>query len=501
MPRHAARLVLGRSARSALPITPRTFSTTPRHFDDDDAGDIKPTTTTRRERSVAAASALGAMSRPSEPTPNAARQKPQQVLDARSLSARRPSNVVRPPAPGGARPGNVISLKSLPRKPADDGVGAGGPVFRSLGGYGRGGQGGEGGRGGRPAQRGGSGQGRFVNRTTGPGFTRATESYSGSGGRFPARAGGASASARGGGGGGRGRGRGGRGSTRGGGGARKPRSDNDKKKDEDERNNGGMEAMDQEVKAFVQEQEVGGKATAYTPSTTLESLVGWGPAVATNTALGQADIAMRNVRIMGGGRPLAEGEQSFKINEVKSWLARNKPIFFSSLDQKKAVMETLSHERKERIIQANMDATVKEIQKTTGDNWGAFVSALKEWSAKMPSTELGRKLAASVGENATPEAWLRAVAEHKANTNLTALAVGYKTQNTKTTREAIARYALKGEHPEVKYSEDLFGKLAMYHAHGSTYRITDGDKFDEKMRKLITVPVAGKAAPKARARS
>lgn len=479
MPRHAARLVLGRSTRATLPIRPRSFSSTPRTFDDDDDAS-KPT---RRERSIAAASALGAMSRPSEPTPNPV-QKSSQVLDARRLGASRPPNVVRPPA-AGARPGNVISLKSLPRRAGDDSR----PVFRRLAGFdgGKGSQDSQGGQDVRPA-RGGGQAGRFTRRATSTGFSRATESYSGSGGRFQARPGG------------RGGGRGGM-RGRSSGGARKPRSDNDKKKDEDERNNGGMSAMDEEVRAYVLEQEVGGRGTPYTPSTTLESLVGWGPAVATNTALGQADIAMRNVRVMGGGRPLVEGEQSFKINEVKTWLSRNKPIFFSSIDQKKAVMDTLSHEKKEKVIQANMDATVREIQKTTGDNWGAFVGALKEWSAKMPSTELGKKLAPSVGENATPEAWLRATAEYKANANFAALAEGYKTQNTKTTREAIAKFALKGEHPEVKYAEDVFGKLAMYHAHGSTYRTTDGDKFDEKMRKLLRVPVAGKAAPKAQARS
>lgn len=283
--------------------------------------------------------------------------------------------------------------------------------------------------------------------------------------------------------------------------ARKPRRDNDKKKDEDEKNS-GLGAMDEEVRAYIREQEVGGVARPYTPCTTLESLVGWGPAVATNTALGQADTVMRNVRVMGGGRPHAEGEQSFKINDVKTWLSRNKPIYFSSIEQKKAAMETLSHEKREKVIQANMDAIVQEIQKKNGNNWGAFVGAFKEWAAKMPSTEHGKKLAVSLGEHATPEAWLRAAAEHKANANLDALAVGYKTQNTKTTREAIVKYALKGEHPEVKYSQDVWGKLAMYHAHGSTYRATDGEKFDEKMRKLIKVPVAGNAAPKAaRARS
>lgn len=287
--------------------------------------------------------------------------------------------------------------------------------------------------------------------------------------------------------------------------ARKPRSDNDKKKDEDARNNGGMAAMDEAVRAYVREQEVGGVERPYTPSTTLESLVGWGPAVATNTALGQADIAVRNMRIMGGGRPMAEGEQSFKINEVKTWLARNKPIFFSGVEQKKAVMETLSHDKRDKVVQRNIDATVREIQKTTGNNWGAFVEGLKKWAAELPSTEHGRKIAEAAGKHATPEALLKAFAQHKADANLSALAQTYKTQNTKTTREAIVKYALKGEHPEVRYAEDVYGKLAMYHAHGSTYRISDGEKFDEKMRKLIKVPVAGKAAaaaaPRAQARS
>ncbi|KUI61492.1 hypothetical protein VP1G_08669 [Cytospora mali] len=476
MPRHAARLVLGRSARATLPLKPRGFSTTPRRLDDDDAS--KPT---RRERSVAAASALGAMSRPSEPTHTSPERK-SQVLDARRLGANRPTTVVRP-ANLGAKP-NVISVQSLPQRPG----GASGSFVRRVVF--------DDNRGGRPPPQGNAAPtGRFVGRSAGPGGSRPSQPYNGSRGRFQARPGGGGAA------------RGGFGGARGGGGmrgrpkgAKKARSDSDKKKDEDERNNGGMSAMSEDVKAYVREQEVG-ELRAYTPSTTLESLVGWGPAVATATALGQADITMRNVRIMGGGRANVEGEQSFKINEVKHWLARNKPIFFSSIEQKKAVMETLSHEKKEKVIQANMDATVMEIQKKAGNNWGAFVEAFKAWAANMPSTELGKKLVKSVGEHATPEAWLRATAEHKANANLQALAEGYKTQNTKTTREAIAKYALKGEHPEVKYAEDVWGKLAMYHAHGSTYRISDGEKFDEKMRKLIRVPVAGKAAPKAQARA
>ncbi|ROW14801.1 hypothetical protein VPNG_03716 [Cytospora leucostoma] len=474
MPRQAARLVLGRSARTTLPIRTRNFATTPRRHIDDDAS--KPTT--RRERSVAAASALGAMSRPSEPTRNAAasQQTSSPVLDARSLGASRPrpASVVRPVSLGGSggRPSNVINVRSLPRRADGD---APKLLFRRTGQDGKTFEGPP-----RPT-------GRFVRRTDGPGIARAPQ-QGGSSGRFQARPGG-----RGGAGGGM------RGQPKRQ--ARKPRSDNDKKKDEDERNNGGLAAMDEEVKAYVRQQEVGGVERPYTPSTTLESLLGWGPAVATNTALGQADIAVRNVRIMGGGRPLAEGEQSFKINEVKTWLARNKPIFFSSIEQKKAVMETLSHDKRDKVVQRNIDATVREIQKTTGNNWGAFVEGLKKWAAELPSTEHGKKIAESAGKHATPEALLKAFAQHKADANLAALAQTYKTQNTKTTREAIVKYALKGEHPEVKYAEDVYGKLAMYHAHGSTYRISDGEKFDEKMRKLIKVPVAGKAAaPKAQAR-
>lgn len=483
MPRQAARLVLGRSARAALPLRPRPFSTTPRRLDDD-AG--KPT---MRERSVAAASALGAMSRPSNPTESLQQQESSRVLDARRLGANRPAPAVvrRPVTPGGPA-SNVISLKSLPRR--SDGSAR--PLVRRTSFP----EGGQGGQGGRPDQGAATGAtGRFVRRPTGAGIARASNS---GGGRFQGRAGGGGGGGRVGGGGGGGGGGGMRGRSKT---ARKPRSDDDKKKREDDAKNGDMSAMDAEVRAYVREQEIGGVARAYTPSTTLESLIGWGPAVATNTALGQADLAVRNMRLMGGGRPYVEGEQSLKFNEVRTALARNKPIFFTTIGQKKAAMETISHEKRERVIQRNMDATIQEIQKTTGDNWGAFVGAFKEWSAKMPSTEIGKKLAGSVGKNPTPEAWLRALAEYKANANLNALAVGYKTQNTKTAREAITKYALKGEHPEVKYAEDVYGKLAMYHAHGSTYRAADGQKFDEKMRKLIRVPVAGNAAPKAQARS
>lgn len=277
---------------------------------------------------------------------------------------------------------------------------------------------------------------------------------------------------------------------------KKPRSDDDKKKkDGDEAANSGLKSLDEEVQAYVREQQVGGPERAYKPSVTLESLVGWGPAVATNTALGQADMAFRSVKVLGGGRGAGEEEQSFKIDDVKKWLVANKPIYFSNVEQKKAVIQTLSHEKRDKLVQKFMDAIVKDIQKKNGNNWGAFVGSFKAWAAKLASSEKGKQLSESlVKSNARPEDWLKAVAEARATAELENMARKYKTQNTKNTKEAIQKYVLKGEHPEIKYAEDVYGKLATYHAQGSTYTIADGVKFDERIRKLIKVPAAGQAA-------
>lgn len=273
------------------------------------------------------------------------------------------------------------------------------------------------------------------------------------------------------------------------------KSDEDKKKERDEAKKSGLDSLDEEVQAYVREQAVGGPERAYKPSVTLESLVGWGPAVATNTALGQATMAFRSVKVLGGGRGAGEEEDSFKIDDVRKWLVANKPIYFSNVEQKRAVIETLSHEKRENLVQKFMTRTVKEIQKENDNNWGAFVESFKAWAAKLASSEEGKQLGESlVKSNARPEDWLRAAAEAWAAAVLEDHSRKYKTNNTKKTREAIQKYVLKGEHPEVKYAEDVYGKLATYHAHGSTYTIADGVKFDERIRKLIKVPAAGQAA-------
>lgn len=476
MPRQAVRLVLGRGAKAPSITRLRTFSTTPKRRDDDAS---KPPT--RRDRSVAAASAIGAMSRSSQPS-----QRPQGSSPSsqrKPVGARNPATVPHTAALGGRLGANVISVRSLPKR---DGDGAK-PLVRRLDLSRGGAQGSQGFQ--RPRtgpEGGGAGGGRFAPGPNGPRFARPPGNQGQKGSqpasRFRAALGGSKRPA----------------GKRAGFGKKTRRSDDDKKKDKKDREaerDTSLKALDEEVQVYVREQQVGGPERAYKPSVTLESLVGWGPAVATNTALGQANMAFRSVKVLGGGRGAGEEEQSFKIDDVKKWLVANKPIYFSNMEQKKAVIQTLSHEKRDKLVQKFMDAIVKDIQQKNGNNWGGFVEAFKAWAAKLASSEKGKKLDESlVKSNAPPEAWLKAVAEARATAELEKMARMYKTQNTKNTKEAIQKYVLKGEHPEVKYAEDVYGKLATYHAQGSTYTIADGAKFDERIRKLIKVPASGQAA-------
>lgn len=261
----------------------------------------------------------------------------------------------------------------------------------------------------------------------------------------------------------------------------------------------GLKALSEEVQAYVREQQVGGPVRLYKPSVTLESLVGWGPAVATNTALGQADMAFRSIKTLGGGRGAGEEEQSFKIADVKKSLRANKPIYFSNVEQKKALLETIAHAKRRQLVKRYMQARVWKIRGDKGNNWGAFVESLKSWATEFASSEEGRKMLGEglIESGARPEEWLKALAEVRAASRIDEHAASFKTQDTKSTREAIHKFVLKGEHPEVKYAEDVYGKLATYHAQGSTYTIADGAKFDEKIRKLIKVaPRAGQSASK-----
>lgn len=479
MPRQPARLVLGRSAKAKLSSKSprlRPFSTTPRrHLDDannDDNSGNGPLPKTHRERSVAAASALGAIGS-SGPrgtsAPSAGRGRP---FVARSLGVK-PGVLARPPGLG--RPEGIISLKSLPRR-AD---GAPTPLVR------------------RPGQLGGSGDRpppgspgfvpRFAGRSGHDGFSRPprgggfSHRGGGSGGgfggnRFGGGGGGggfgAPGSGRGGRGGARfgarggGGGRGGRGGRGGAGGRSRGRKDNKNKDDSKDREDDTARAeMSGRVQKYMREHDIAGPERQYEPSTTLESLIGWGPAVATNTAIGQAEIAMRNLRIMGGGRGFHENEQSFRIADVKRWESANKPIMYSRVEQKKATLMMLAPGKVEKMAQKSIDGFIERLQKKHGTNYSAFVEEYKTLTARKIKDKL--KAAAERQVDQVANDW------------------DMRGTKNKTTREAIIKYAAQGDHPEVKYAEDTWGKLARYHASVPTYRPVDGAQFDNKVRSLV----------------
>lgn len=201
----------------------------------------------------------------------------------------------------------------------------------------------------------------------------------------------------------------------------------------------------------------------YKPSITPDSLVGWGPAVATNTASGLHEIAVRNMRLLAGGRPHSEGEQTFEHTDIARWMIAGKPMYFSSIQQKEGLVKTLQGSKKTPVpifdIKTFKDTFVK-LQKEHGKDYGAFVKAFK--STFDP-----------VSIRAKEEAKQQAKVQHALTTK------------SGTVKEAIAKYALKGEHPPVQYAHDTYGRLAMYHAHGSTYRPADAAKFDAKMKTLV----------------
>lgn len=211
-----------------------------------------------------------------------------------------------------------------------------------------------------------------------------------------------------------------------------------------------------------------GPERKYTPSTTLESLVQWGPAVATNNALGQSAMAIRSMRLIGGGRRFGEHEQTFDINDEIRWRSKNQPIFYSSVEQKAAALKMLNPEKREREVQNTMDRIVKSLQEKHGKNYTAFAEEYDK---------LGEKKIRSMAEELADANFAKLVNDSK-----------FKSTKTNTTREAIAKFVLKGDHPEIKFAEDTegtLGKAARYHAQTPTYRPADGAKFDEKLKQLV----------------
>ncbi|EAA35804.1 hypothetical protein GE21DRAFT_115 [Neurospora crassa] len=98
----------------------------------------------------------------------------------------------------------------------------------------------------------------------------------------------------------------------------------------------------EEEKAFLRGLEQG-KVTEYVPKLTPDTLLGYGPPVATDAALGKVESAMRTMRILGGGLPFNDqsGVTSDPTAIKHRYVHEKKPVFFSSVEEKEWVRESL----------------------------------------------------------------------------------------------------------------------------------------------------------------
>lgn len=262
------------------------------------------------------------------------------VADARSLGAPRPretgaeggsssggltSNAIS--ASTGPSSGKIINVRSLPRRPGNGGGGGGGASFPGPTGVWTGFSGSRL----RGAGGGGGGGGRFAAGRTGGG--------AGAG----AGAGGAA---------------GGQGRRR-----RRPTKRRGGKGADDEE--GGKRGQQQQEpntltvreQAWLEAREVG-TATAYEPSLTLESLVGYGPAVASSSAstsaVGNTSAVLRAMRVLGGGMPFCA--ELPNPTAAHDRLMRGGIVFFDSAAERAATEAALLSNR-----------LVKQLTKTSKD--------------------------------------------------------------------------------------------------------------------------------------
>ncbi|KAI5920734.1 hypothetical protein F4810DRAFT_405418 [Camillea tinctor] len=118
---------------------------------------------------------------------------------------------------------------------------------------------------------------------------------------------------------GRGRGGGGRGGRR--------RREGDEKKDNKEEE--GEDWEDPKVLEWREDREMGAPVT-FNPVVTLDSLAGYGPAVATGgTPQAVGELALRQARILGGGMPFEENAM-LEPDEVRQRYRHGEGVFFPS---------------------------------------------------------------------------------------------------------------------------------------------------------------------------
>ncbi|KAK3334979.1 hypothetical protein B0H65DRAFT_503402 [Neurospora tetraspora] len=98
----------------------------------------------------------------------------------------------------------------------------------------------------------------------------------------------------------------------------------------------------EEEKEFIRGLEQG-KVTEYVPKLTPDTLLGYGPPMATDVNLGKVESALRTMRILGGGLPFNDqsGVTSDPTAVKHRYVHEKKPVFFSSVEEKEWLSESL----------------------------------------------------------------------------------------------------------------------------------------------------------------
>jgi hypothetical protein len=103
----------------------------------------------------------------------------------------------------------------------------------------------------------------------------------------------------------------------------------DRKKEDNEDDKTYKLTWTPEQKEFIQREEQG-VTMAYTPKIDLDNLVGYMPAIATDSSLTRVGSAMRSMRILGGGRPYYPEGSYNELEGIRTrFKGEKKPVFHS----------------------------------------------------------------------------------------------------------------------------------------------------------------------------
>lgn len=186
-----------------------------------------------------------------------------------------------------------------------------------------------------------------------------------------------------------------------------------------------------------------GQRTAYNPSLTAESLVGYGPAVAASNERAQGETVLENLRVLAGGAPFTPKPWGMPRHAVEQiFYSREKMRFFADVAEKEQVAAWAASEEGAQFVE--------EMQ------------ARKEFK-KRPVPDVTKLKG--------PE---------------------------EVVRETIVAEAIVGEHekPVFAPAKDPIALARNWHLRDGTYTTKDVESFEAKLKTLVAAPKAqgGKAA-------